>query len=219
MTVFQEPEASDTIQAGTLKALTGGDTMSSRENYGPQTKWRARFKSFLVCNDLPKMSENTWALWRRVRCIQFLTSFVENPCLPHERQIDHQLDQKLKAAAPWFIGILIDRHQRRRREGLKEPAAVLAVTKKYQDSQDLVKQFIGDHMVQHADQDVLLPWVELREAFSRKYKKQPPYDKIGKDEQPWVAFTRHGLQYVDSTLVAFDRKRFRGFRGWSLHHI
>ena len=214
LAVFQEAEASDVLQGGILKSITGADTMSSRQNYGRQVKFRPVFKSLFVCNDLPNMSENTWGLWRRIRCVDFPVRFVEKPVLANERAIDYNLDEKLKAASPWFIGVLIEHFQRYKKEGLGDPALVRQVTEKYRDTQDVVKEFMAEKMVRHDDQDVLLWWTDLRAAYMKVHKKPPPFNKV--TEPAWQAFVSQGLHYVDSTLAILDRKKFRGFRGWSL---
>ena len=178
LAVFQEPEAGEVIQAGTVKAITGEDTLSSRVNYGKQTKFRPKFKSFLVANDLPATSEATVALFRRVRIINFPTSFVEEPKLPHERQIDYQLDKKLKAAAPHFIAVLIHHYERFVKEGLKEPTSVRDSTKKYQNDNDVIKQFKDETLLSVKDgvglpsQDHYICWTKVGQVFQKWYLKQ-----------------------------------------------
>ena len=216
LAVFQEAESSDTIQCGILKGMTGGDTMSSRQNYGRQVKFRPTFKSLFVCNDLPNMSENTWGLWRRVRCVNFPTRFVENPVQLNERQIDYELDEKLRTAAPYFIGVLIEYFRRYKAGKLSEPALVRQITDKYRETQDVVKEFIAEHMVKEESEDVLLAWTELRSAYIRINKKPPPFDKV--KSQAWNAFTEAGLHYTSTFVPTYhnNEKKFRGFRGWSL---
>jgi P4 family phage/plasmid primase-like protien len=209
LAVFQEAEATDTIQAGVVKSFTGNDTLTGRANYGRQMKFRATFKLLFVCNELPKMSENTWGIWRRVRVTNFPTSFTDEPRLSHERKIDYALDEKLKEAAPWFIGILIQYFKRYRSEGISPPARVRDVTNKYRDSLDIVKEFVEENLTRHDDQNVLLKWTDLRDAFNRKNSRNPPGKR-------WEAFTAHGLKYQDTTVQG---ENFRGFKGWSLRDI
>jgi hypothetical protein len=68
------------LQAAVVKAITGGDTLTSRANYGKQTKFRPTWKSFMVTNDIPMVSETTTdAIWRRMRVILFEVRFVDDP--------------------------------------------------------------------------------------------------------------------------------------------
>jgi hypothetical protein len=75
--------------------------------------------------------------------------------------------------------------------------------------------FMRENMEQHDDQNVLLPWTDLRDAFVQRFGDLPPHDK-SQGRKAWSLFTDHGLRYVDSTLAIVQRSKFRGFRGWSL---
>ncbi|KAJ3030822.1 hypothetical protein HDV00_008642 [Rhizophlyctis rosea] len=215
LAVFQEAEATDTIQVGIVKTFTGNDTQSSRANYGQQVKFRTMFKILFVCNELQNLSENTWPIWRRILVIHFPTSFCEEPRLPHERKIDYHIDDKLKAAAPWFIGILIEYNRRYKAEGLTAPAPVKEVTKRFRDALDFVKEFVEENLVRHQSQTIVVKWVEVKNAFQRKYGRSPPHDPK-KGEKAWIAFASHGLHYVETSI---NGETFRGFRGWSLRDI
>ena len=206
LAVFQEPEASDVLQASTIKNMTGEDTMSSRENYGRQVKFTPSFKSLLVCNDVPNVSESTIALWRRFRVIHFTTAFVEEPTLPHERKIDHALNEKLKQAAPYFIGILIHFFRLYKQEGLMEPRAVTAATDRYKNSVDKVKQFVDEYLCRTADPEEILPWVAVFETFKQKFGPT-------KRDSLRSELLKHGLVYKDSSI---HNVKFTGFLGWRM---
>ena len=144
LAVAQEADANDVIQAGMVKSLTGEDTLSARENYGKQLKFKTHAKVFFVCNDIPKLSESTLAMWRRVKVIHFPTSFVESPTLPHERKVDFNIDEKLKAAAPYFIPMLVRFYRKFKEEGLVEPPDVKRATEDYRKGMDLALQFVNE---------------------------------------------------------------------------
>ena len=229
LAVFQEPEAGEIIQAGTVKAITGEDTLSSRVNYGKQTKFRPKFKSFLVANDLPATSEATVALFRRIRIINFPTSFVEEPTLPHERKIDFHLDAKLKAAAPYFIGILIEYYRRFKAEGLQEPVSVKESTKKYQSDNDLIAAFKNEYL-----EPVLVNGKPSREsaiehqAAKRRFisnfgGKPPPKTLVDKFLETFGEpdkTTKSHDQYVamvgeePNGKAANGKYNFKGYFGW-----
>ena len=208
LAVFQEPEVSDVLQAGTIKSMTGEDTISTRENYGRQIKFTPSFKSLLVCNEIPKVSESTNALWRRFRVIHFPTSFVEEPTQPHERKVDLDLNRKLTEAAPYFIGILIHYFQRYKREGLYQPQAVVSATNKYKESVDIVKEFVDEHLHQTGNEESLIKWTELKAAFESVYKSSKLTRDVLREE-----LKKHGVVYEDTKI---DGKTFRGFRKWVL---
>ena len=205
--VAQEAESSEVIQSGTMKALTGQDTLSGRQNYGRQVKLKPKAKFFLVVNDIPRISENTMAVWRRVKVIDFPMHFVESPdpALAHQRQVDYSLDKKLKEAARYFIPILIHYYQKYVREGLREPQSVSKVTECYKDSNDVVKSFVSEHLAR--DPTCEVTWREVSETFKRYSKK------IFKTDQLKGEFKKQGCVYLDTTDAG---AHFRGFRGWKL---
>lgn len=204
--VFQEAEATDCLQAGIVKSITGDDTQTSRQNYGRQRKFRPAFKCLFVCNDLPTFSESTWALWRRVKCTNFPTAFVEEPVLAHERKVDPNLDRKLKDAAPHFIGVLIEYLRRYKSDGLREPTLVTSATAMYRDSLDTVKDFI-DSRLQKSEGSVI-PWTDLIAAYNKW-----PERKYMRSQQLKEQFMKHGVEYKNTT---HENKKFCGIKGWAL---
>ncbi|KAJ3056543.1 hypothetical protein HK097_006176 [Rhizophlyctis rosea] len=206
LAVFQEPESTDTLQAGIIKSLTGEDTISTRENYGHQVKFTPRNKSLLVCNEIPNVSESTLAFWRRFRVTHFPNSFVENPVQPHERKIDYQLTKKLDEAAPYFIGILINYLAKYKSEGLPVPTAVATATDKYKDSVDKVKEFVEEHMSRSENEKHVLEWKDVASAFAKHYGKM-------KRDTLRAELAKHGVNYANTSV---DGDKFKGFLGWAL---
>ena len=204
--VFQEAEASDCLQAGIVKSITGDDTQTSRQNYGKQRKFRPAFKCLFVCNELPTFSESTWALWRRVKCTNFPTAFVENPVLAHERKVDPNLDRKLKDAAPYFIGVLIEYLRRYKSDGFQEPMLVTSATAMYRDSLDTVKDFV-DGRLQKSEGSVIA-WTDLLAAYNKWPERKYIRSQQLKDE-----FMKHDVKYQNTT---HENKKFCGIKGWTL---
>jgi P4 family phage/plasmid primase-like protien len=216
LVVFQEPEARDVIQAGLVKAITGGDTLTSRSNYGKQKKFRPTWKSFMVTNDIPMISETTTdAIWRRIRVILFAVKFVDDPdpANPFEKKRDERLDAKLTKASPYFISILIQYLRKYKAEGLRLPEEIEEATRKYQSDTDMVKAFIEEHMIR--DETCTVKWPEVRRAFAQANRGR----KIPGVEALRAEFTKNGMRYVESLPLtehwAAD-KHFRGFMGWRL---
>ena len=208
LAVFQEAESTDVLQAGIIKSITGEDTISTRGNYGKQQKWRPKFKSLFVCNKVPGLSETTLAIYRRMRVVEFTTSFVDKPVLAHERKVNKQLDQQLRVAAPHFIGMLIHYYHLFKSEGLEAPAAILNATSHYLDSVDAVKSFVTNNMA--ADPSAVIDdWATLKDAayrFNSNLKKMKVPDLKAE-------FKKHGV-VVEDTYA--DGTKFRGVRGWRL---
>jgi P4 family phage/plasmid primase-like protien len=219
MVVFQEPEARDTLQAAVIKAITGGDTLTTRGNYGKQVKIRPTWKSFIVTNDIPMISETTTdAIWRRLRVILFPVKFVDHPDPnnPLEKKRDAKLDDKLTRAAPYFISILLHYFTRFKVEGLALPSEVDKATQKYQSDTDAVKTFIEENMME--DPTSVVGWTDLRHALG----KQCPDRKVPGNDVLKAEFAKHGLRHASSLPSSQyweANRHFRGFIGWKLVNL
>ena len=183
LAVAQEAEEKDVIQAGIVKAITGQDTLTARENYGKQVKFRPTFKTFFVCNEIPCLSESTLAIWRRVKVIHFITLFMENPDPnnPNHRLIDYNIDVKLKSAAPYFLAILIHYYRKFRSEGLQQPLVVTERTKLYQSTLDVCKEFLDECLEKASPPEE--HQIEYNRVVDRfKEWAGPKHIDVGKDE-------------------------------------
>ena len=142
LAVFNEPSGTSVIQADVLKVLCGEDELSARANYGSETIFTPTFKVLLLCNTKPKMSEDTYAVWRRVRVIDWPVLFTQtpNPTNPNEQSLDPLLAEKAKRWPPFFAGLMVHWLQCYREEGLLEPNGVRQQTREYEEEHD---EFLG----------------------------------------------------------------------------
>jgi P4 family phage/plasmid primase-like protien len=164
--VFSEGASSEILQVNTIKLFSGEDAISTRGLHEKQRRWKPRFICILVCNDIPRLDENSWAGWRRMRVISFPTLFVDNPIRPNEREKDPEIGEKLMERATAFISILITFNRRFKTEGLSEPALVSAATQKYQTANDIVAEFCEDY-VEEGERGTILALKEMYPVFKR----------------------------------------------------
>lgn len=151
---LQEPENDEKINVGLMKELTGGDTIEARGLYKDPIEFKPQFKLVLTCNDLPTVNANDRGTWRRIRLVEFISKFVEEPSQnpkDYEFLIDEELDDKLQMWCETFMSILIEEHKSYRHEGIKEPDAVKLSTKQYQNESDEFTQFINENIVSGDD--------------------------------------------------------------------
>ncbi|RKO90456.1 hypothetical protein BDK51DRAFT_31515 [Blyttiomyces helicus] len=181
--VFNEVGEKEVIQADIMKMLTGGDSISTRENYGKQIKFKPFFKTITICNNIPALSENGHSEWRRIRIIHFPMKYVDhpNPNNPREKKIDYDLENKLKEAAPAMLSILIEYYKQYKENGLIEPDTVVEHTKKYQEENDRIKLFVKQFLIE--DPQGLVESVPLYGIFRRWFK-----DEYGEKEPAKKAF-------------------------------
>ena len=151
--VFLEPGSKDTIQADTLKLISGGDELSVRANYSKQMVFKPTFKTIVVCNDKPRLSEDSFAVWRRIRVIDWPVTFSDTPDNndPYEAKLDPLLEEKVKRWPPHFVGLMVHWLEQYRLEGLIEPSSVLQHTNEYKEEHDDWKIFRDIHLKKSQD--------------------------------------------------------------------
>lgn len=144
--IMGEPEAHDCIQAGTMKALTGGDKVSTRELHATQIEFKPHAKFMINVNKIPPMSDYDGGVMRRTLVTEFTSKFVDEPKEPNEFKINRDLKNKLVEYAPVFFCMLVKYYKIYREEGLRPPEIVTKVTLKYELVNNAMKQFINERI-------------------------------------------------------------------------
>ncbi|MFH1885421.1 MAG: phage/plasmid primase, P4 family [Pseudomonadota bacterium] len=134
------------LNAGRVKWLTGGDTLTARGLYA---KREVTFQpSHLLClltNHKPMVDADDFALWQRLHLIPFNVRFVDNPEAANEAPRDPDLKAKLLAEAPGILAWLVAGCLDWQKDGLGvPPAAVAGATNEYRENEDLLNHFIED---------------------------------------------------------------------------
>lgn len=152
---LQEPEHKDTIHVGLMKELTGGDKIIARGLYKDPVEFKPQFKLVLTCNDLPQIPASDRGTWRRIRVVEFISKFTDNPDpnQPYEFPIDTELSDKLREWPEAFMYILLQKYKEYKKLGIKEPASVLKNTEDYQTESDYFKQFCNEKLVEIENYD------------------------------------------------------------------
>jgi Megaviricetes DNA primase len=173
--VFSEGSSSEIIQVNTVKLFTGEDAISTRGLHEKQQRWKPFFKCILVCNDIPKLDDNSWAGWRRFRVVSFTVQFVDNPVRSHERKKDPEVGRRLAECTGAFAGILVEYFRRFKERGLKESEQVVKATQAYQTDNDLMEEFRQEKLIedQHAALQATTAY-EAFEAWARKKRRRIP---------------------------------------------
>ena len=155
---LQEPEHNEQIHVGLMKELTGGDKIHARGLYKEPIEFKPQFKLVLTCNELPGIPANDRGTWRRIRVVEFISKFTDDPDPnePYEFPIDHELSEKLREWPEAFMYMLIERYKKYKRNGLKEPPSVKKNTEDYQADSDIFKQFMNEKIIE-LDADVMPP--------------------------------------------------------------
>jgi P4 family phage/plasmid primase-like protien len=147
MGVLNEPEGDDSIKVGQMKELTGADTINARGLFKDPISFKPQFKLFMLCNKKPVIPSADGGTWRRIRVVPFEMKFVDNPKSSNERKIDRTLERRMGKYAEVFMSMLVDEYKKFKEEGIPEPEKVKLSTNQYQQSSDLIAEFIDDRLV------------------------------------------------------------------------
>ena len=180
--IMQEPEANEMIQAGVMKSLTGGDTISTRELNSSQMEFKPMAKLFMACNRVPVMSDSDGGTIRRLKLTEFISRFVENPSDEpqngvYEFKIDKDLKSKLEFYKPVFMCVLLNYYKIYRSEGITPPLSVVKVTKKYENDNNLIKDFV-DEYIQESDKSESITKDDLKNIYKNDYTLKANFGKF-----------------------------------------
>lgn len=134
--VCQESDEGRKLAVGTVKRLTGGDTIRARRMRADFVQFDPSHTAILVTNHKPRVPGDDPALWRRLRVVPF-DVVVPNP--------DPRLPERLELDLPTVLAWIIAGHASYEAlGGLQEPAAVEAATATYRASSDVMGRFLEE---------------------------------------------------------------------------
>jgi P4 family phage/plasmid primase-like protien len=199
--VMQEPSKGDQIDEGTLKELTGGDTIQARALFKDTISFIPQFKLIVCTNVMFDIKSNDDGTWRRFAVCDFMSKFCENPKTddpdkPYQYLIDKRLDIKLKEWAPVFMSMLV--HKVFKTEGIvSECQVVKASAANYRNSQDYLAAFIKD---------------KIRPFESRRVRK----NEVSEEFKKWyyLQYNRNAPKATEITNYMEKKYGKCGSNGW-----
>jgi putative DNA primase/helicase len=153
-----ETNPSARLNEARIKALTGGDAITARFLHCEFFTFRPVAKFWLSVNHKPRVSDDSYGFWRRVRLIPFTREF-RGP------EDDQHLEEKLRAELPGILAWAIRGSIEWRRDGLNSPACVTTATEQYRIESDPLAEFVEERCVQAAA--VSVPARELYRAYTK----------------------------------------------------
>lgn len=149
--VFQEADDGEKMNVGVMKEFTGGDNILIRDLFkgsNEMIEFKPQMKYFLTCNQLPEVPSNDDGTWRRLRVIEFISKFTDNPIKTNEFKIDNMLKQKIEHWAPSFASYLIHLYMNeyKKKTYLVEPEEVKASTNQYKLENDYLTEYFIDRI-------------------------------------------------------------------------
>jgi hypothetical protein len=157
--------------------------MTARGIHKRQRMFTPTFKTVLICNEIPKVSENSYAVWRRMKVVHWPMTFSACPddadpltflacpddADPFHRRLDPTLptlNRRVKMWPPYMATIMVEWFQwfrMYRAEGLLEPEEVVKHTRKYKVDCDVWLPFRNAFIAKGGKGNFLV-WNELHKA-------------------------------------------------------
>ncbi len=151
-----------------IKALTGGDRITARRLYEDEFSFRPVTKFWLGVNHKPRVQDDSYGFWRRVRLIPFTRQFVGNTA---EKNLEETLRAEVAGILTWAIRGCLEWQRR----GLEAPRVILAATESYRQENDVLADFIEESCVKHEDATAVAS--KLYEAYREWANRQGLRDR------------------------------------------
>lgn len=133
-----EPNQGMKFDEGTIKQITGGDTVTARFLYGKEFEFKPEFKIWMATNHKPIITGTDNGIWRRMVLIPF------NYTVPDDK-VDKKLTFKLKDELPGILNWCLEGYIKWRQHGLDdEPEIIKEQRKEYREEMDIIQRFIND---------------------------------------------------------------------------
>lgn len=207
--IASEPDLSKggKLNSAYIKAITGNDGIELRllhEN--TMITFKANFGLILLCNDIPPFDKPDKALYKRLRCVNFPTEFVEEPKLPHHKKKNEKLSQNFKYWTQDFMLILIDSYKQYVKNGLKPTQNILKFTNDYKENADFYLNYLNENT---EDSEEHVSAKDLYSNFKIWYKENYPNRSIPHNKEFLSGIKKH-KEY--STSVRIGKTNTSGYK-------
>lgn len=131
-------EAGETrrLDEATVKAITGGDSITARFLFQENFTYRPVLKLWLAANAKPQIQSTGEAWWRRIRLIPFKITIPE-------ADRDPRLLERLIAELPGILNWAVEGCLAWQRDGLGHAEAVTVATNTYREESDVLAGFLA----------------------------------------------------------------------------
>lgn len=158
LVIASEPRACEKINTAFVKLLTGNDQVTGRKLHSNRIEsFVPQFQLILLANDVPLFDVTDPAILMRSRILEFPTTFVANPTLPHHRKVNEQLKTELPTFKEEFLLYLLEYYTKYVENGKKlvAPVSVMSLVNEHGVASNPVEQFFQNR-TQESEEDILL---------------------------------------------------------------
>lgn len=203
--IASETESGATLRLQLVKRLTGDSTLTGRYMRQDYFEFLRTHKMLLVTNNRPRLTEDTDAVWRRLRIIPFTV------VIPPKAR-DPNLIDKLKSEYPGILAWAVRGCLDWQRHGMQPPAEVLIATDDYRAESDDLADFFADKCVVGSD-SFRVPRSELFTAYTTWAKASNERRPLERGAFYEAVRRRDGISDHKWKAVG---KTERGFKGLAL---
>jgi len=213
--VMNEPKKGVGMNLGKMKEWTGRDIIQARALYSDPIEFMLTCIFFLICNDLPEVNSMDQGTWRRLRNIHFPSRFIEKPNPNHENEypINTKLSENFDEWAPAFTNILLNYYQNYKKNGLKTPDQVTALTEQYKLESDFMQEFANECLCKGKEAD-FVTFKDINVSFLSWFKENYPGKQSLASKELKTFLKQH---YFRSESVS--HKRRIGWFGYKLVNV
>lgn len=174
--VMQEPSKGDKINEGVMKEITGGDPIQARALFKDNVTFIPQFKLAVCTNTLFDINSNDEGTWRRIRVVDFISKFTENPVSndaedPYQFAVDKKLQDKFHNWKVALLTLLVEKAYKTM-GNVVDCDMVLSASNKYRDGQDDFSAFARERIIKiegDGDDESPLKKTPLNRAFKEWY--------------------------------------------------
>lgn len=154
-----EPPQSSRLNTALVKSITGGDQLACRRMREDEWFFTPECLLILCTNELPRISETSDGIWRRVRLVEFLAKF-------NDANKDPRLQEKLLGEREGILNWIVQGARDYLANGLTAPARVMQATQQYRNSEDVVQGWLDECAIIANDSSVKTKGATLQESFT-----------------------------------------------------
>jgi putative DNA primase/helicase len=140
LVVAIETEEGDRLDETQVKELTGSDPITARRMREDFWTFNPTHKVMLCTNHKPEVHGTDHAIWRRLKLVPFNVTISND-------KADKAMPKKLRMEAPGILAWCVQGSLDWQKAGrIAAPKIVEDVTKEYRASQDVISDFIAEHL-------------------------------------------------------------------------
>lgn len=208
---MDEPSEGDQINEGIMKQITGGDPLQARELYQASFTFVPQFKLVCCTNHLPEIKSTDGGTWRRIRIVEFESTFKETveeiSTDPEDNEYlgDPELGKKLIQWAPIMTSLLIEIAVKKElwKNKVEKCKMVMKASKEFQEKSDYLSLFMKEKITRGNANDKISK-TNIIETFKQWYNNMYPGDKVPGQQKL--------VDFLDKNLGKYKRQGWWGYK-------